>query len=126
MACSHCTGPGTGQGMGNDGFLYYAMYCTHYTGTGTGNHCFLLCPSQSLSLSRSRSRAVCIAIMNTLRVLHIEENAPSVVTLGQYPKKKLTKSQCFKDFRSMLVMVSICAGPGGPVLPAFTRLLKKI
>ena len=22
---------------GNDGFLYYAMYCTHYTWTGTGN-----------------------------------------------------------------------------------------
>ena len=25
----------TTQGQGNDGFLYYAMYCTHYTGTGT-------------------------------------------------------------------------------------------
>ena len=58
MACSHCTGPGTGQGTGIDGFLYYSMYCTHHTvtGTETGNHCFLLCPS--LSLSRSRSRAV--------------------------------------------------------------------
>ena len=53
MACSHCTGPGTGLGMGNDGFLYYAVYCTHYTVTGTGNHCFLLCLSRSLSLSRS-------------------------------------------------------------------------
>ena len=63
MACSHCTGPGTGQGMGNDGFLYYTMYCTHYTGTGTwtGNHCFLLCPSRSLSLSRSLSHAVCMS-----------------------------------------------------------------
>ena len=30
--------------MGNDGFLYYAMHCTHYTGTGTGNHRFLLFP----------------------------------------------------------------------------------
>ena len=40
MACSHCTGPGTGQGTGNGGFLYYAMYCTHYTGTETGNHCY--------------------------------------------------------------------------------------
>ena len=25
-----------GQGPGNDGFLYYAMYRTHYTWTGTG------------------------------------------------------------------------------------------
>ena len=34
---------GTGKGTGNDGFLHYAMYCTHYTRTGTvtGNHCFL-------------------------------------------------------------------------------------
>ena len=46
-------------GTENNGFLYYDMYCTHYTGTGTvkGNHCFLLC----LSLSRSRSRAVCLS-----------------------------------------------------------------
>ena len=38
---------------------YYTMYCTHYTvtETGTGNHCFLLCPSRSLSLSR----AVCMS-----------------------------------------------------------------
>ena len=36
MAHSHCTGPGQGQGPGNYGFLYYAMYCTHYTGTETG------------------------------------------------------------------------------------------
>ena len=42
MAHSHWTGPGPGQGPGNDGFLYYAMYCTHYTGTKTCNHCFLL------------------------------------------------------------------------------------
>ena len=38
MAYSHCTGPGTGQGTGQgtgkDGFLYYAVYCTHYTGKG--------------------------------------------------------------------------------------------
>ena len=36
---------------------YYTMYCTHYTvtETGTGNHCFLLCPSRSLS------RAVCMS-----------------------------------------------------------------
>ena len=40
MAHSHCTGPG------NDGFLYYAMYCTHYTGTGTGYHCYR--PQRSL------------------------------------------------------------------------------
>ena len=63
MAHSHCTGPGQGQGQGpgNDGFLYYTMYCAHYTGTGTGNHCFLLCPYTSLSLSLSRSHAVCIS-----------------------------------------------------------------
>ena len=63
MACSHCTGPGTDQGMGNDWFLYYTMYCTYYTGTGTGtgaaNHCFPLCPSQSLF--RSGSRGVCMS-----------------------------------------------------------------
>ena len=62
MAHSHCMGPGQGQGqgLGNDGFLYYAIYCSHYTGrgTGTGNHCFLLYPSRSWSLFRPRSRAV--------------------------------------------------------------------
>ena len=33
--------------MGNDGFLYYAVYHPHYTGTGTVTwyHCFLLCLS---------------------------------------------------------------------------------
>ena len=36
MAHSHCKIPGQGQGPGNDGFLYYAIYCSHYTGTGTG------------------------------------------------------------------------------------------
>ena len=36
MACSHCIGPGTGQGTRNDELLYYTMYCTHYTGTGKG------------------------------------------------------------------------------------------
>ena len=42
MAHTHCTGPG--QGPGNDGFLYYTLYCTQYTGTltGTWNHCY--CP----------------------------------------------------------------------------------
>ena len=29
MAHTYCTG----QGLGNDGFLYYTMHCTHYTGT---------------------------------------------------------------------------------------------
>ena len=45
----------------NNGFLYYAMYCIHYTGIGTetGNHCFLLCPF--LSRSRSRSHPVCMS-----------------------------------------------------------------
>ena len=45
MTCSHCTGPGTGQGTGNDGFLYEAMYCTHYTGPGLGmmDFCIRLC-----------------------------------------------------------------------------------
>ena len=28
---------GNRNGTGNDGFLYYAMYCSHYTGTGTRN-----------------------------------------------------------------------------------------
>ena len=43
MAHSHCTGPGQGQGQGpgNDGSLYYAMYCTYYTGTGTGTETHL-------------------------------------------------------------------------------------
>ena len=35
MAHSHCTGPGQGPGLGNDGFLYYTMYCTHCTGPGS-------------------------------------------------------------------------------------------
>ena len=40
---------GPWQGPGNDGFLYYAMCCTHYIGEGTSpvNHCFLLYPSRS-------------------------------------------------------------------------------
>ena len=46
---SACRGGGVcqGQGPGNHGLLYYAMYSTHYsrTGTGTWNHCFLLCSS---------------------------------------------------------------------------------
>ena len=29
-----CTVHYRGTGTGNDGFLYYAMYCTHYMGTG--------------------------------------------------------------------------------------------
>ena len=33
MAQTYCTGQG--QGLGSDGFLYYTMHCTHYTGTGT-------------------------------------------------------------------------------------------
>ena len=35
MAQSHCTEPGQDHGLGNDGFLYYAMYCTHYQRKGT-------------------------------------------------------------------------------------------
>ena len=58
---AHSLRTGQGQGTENNGFLYYAMYCTDYTGTGTGNHCFLLYPSRSLSLSRSWSSAVCIS-----------------------------------------------------------------
>ena len=30
MAYTHCMGLGQGQGPGNDGFLYYTMYCTQY------------------------------------------------------------------------------------------------
>ena len=30
------TTQGLGQEPGNDGFLYYAIYCSHYIGTGTG------------------------------------------------------------------------------------------
>ena len=55
MAHSHCTGPG------NDGSLYYAMYCTHHTGTGTGYNCYLLRLSWTLSLSWSQPCAVCIS-----------------------------------------------------------------
>ena len=29
---SHCTEPEQGQRLGTDGFLYYAMYYTDYTG----------------------------------------------------------------------------------------------
>ena len=42
---------------GNNGFLYYTMYCTHYAGTETRNHCFLSCTFWSLS----RSREVCLS-----------------------------------------------------------------
>ena len=47
LAYTHRTGPGPGQKPGNDWFLYYTMYCTHYTRTVTraGNHCFLSCSS---------------------------------------------------------------------------------
>ena len=40
----HGTGNGTGtrNGTGNDGFMYFAMYCSHYTGTGTGEF-FTVC-----------------------------------------------------------------------------------
>ena len=48
MAHLHCTG--LGQGLGNDGFLYKTMYCTHYTVTGTetetGNHFVSIVPVQ--------------------------------------------------------------------------------
>ena len=30
-------GNGMGNGTGNNGFMYFAMYCSHYTGTGTGD-----------------------------------------------------------------------------------------
>ena len=63
MAHSQYTGLGQGQWPGSYVFLYYAMCCTHYTGTGTGrgNHCFLLCPSWSLSLGLSRPHAACMS-----------------------------------------------------------------
>ena len=54
-------GTGTGTGTKNKRFLYYTMYCKPYTVTRIGNHCFLLCPSHSLSLSQSRSRGVCMS-----------------------------------------------------------------
>ena len=48
------------QKPGNDSFLCYAIYCTHYTGTGTGTWTIVFyCahPVPSLSLSR----AVCLS-----------------------------------------------------------------
>ena len=38
-----------GQGTGNNGFLYYTVYCTHYTGTwtGTGNRSRTVCMSHN-------------------------------------------------------------------------------
>ena len=63
-AYSSFTLHGTGNGTGNDGLKYYAMYCTHYTGTGTGNgtgHYWVPYPfphSWSRSRSRSRPRSV--------------------------------------------------------------------
>ena len=36
MACSHCTGQGTGQGRGNDGFLYCTVYLHATQGQGQG------------------------------------------------------------------------------------------
>ena len=79
MAHSHCTGPGPGQGPGNDGFLYYALYCSHYTGTGTGNHCFLL----YLSRSRSRSRAVWMSHYTGNRTGTIRNNGSWSLSLFQ-------------------------------------------
>ena len=35
-------GTGHGNGTRNNGFLYYAMHCTHYTETDNGTS--LLCP----------------------------------------------------------------------------------
>ena len=69
MAHSHCTGLEHGQGPENYGFLYYAIYCSHYSGTktGTGNNCFLLYPSRSRSLSRSRFRAVWMSHYSQIR-----------------------------------------------------------
>ena len=62
MAHSHCTGQGYGQGPENDGFLYYAMYCTHYTGTGGWRTVvfYYAHPNLELFRSRSQSRAVCM------------------------------------------------------------------
>ena len=61
MTHLHCMGQG--QGRENDGFLYYAMYCEHYTETGTGTrkHYFLLCPSRSLSRFQARSHAMSLS-----------------------------------------------------------------
>ena len=36
---------GPGQGSGNDGFLYYAMYCTHYTMDRDGEPLFSIVPN---------------------------------------------------------------------------------
>ena len=44
MAYSHSTGLAQGQGLGNDGFLYYAMYCIHYRGIATGTGTVSPCP----------------------------------------------------------------------------------
>ena len=57
---------GNGNGTRNDGFIYYAMYCSHYTGTGTGTGTgngdhwvpYQFSRSRSRSQCRSRSRAV--------------------------------------------------------------------
>ena len=55
---------------GNDGFLYYAMYCTHYLVTGTGNHCYRarkrslqrLCFHRCLSVHKDMGgRGACMA-----------------------------------------------------------------
>ena len=54
---------GTGNGTGNEkrwvSILHYVLYTLHRDRVRTANHCFLLCPSHSLS--RSRSSAVCIS-----------------------------------------------------------------
>ena len=58
-SCGSFTPHGTGNGAGNgtethnDGFLYYTMYFTHYTGSGTesGNNCFQLFSIVPISVS---------------------------------------------------------------------------
>ena len=87
MAHSHCTGPGLGQGPGNDVFLYYTMYCTHYTGkgTGTGKHCFLLftrsvpCPGPDpVQCVKAMSDGIRPELMNGGDLIYIKRIQPTI------------------------------------------------
>ena len=77
MAYSHYTGLGQRQGPRNDGFLYYAMYCTHYIVHGTIVFYCALCSSHSLSLPQSR--AVCLS--HKTHSYHLQQSWGKVIFL---------------------------------------------
>ena len=88
-------GNGTRNSIGNNGFIYYAMYWTHYTETGTGNrngdqwvaYPFPCSWSCSLSHSHSQSHTTwcgMIAISDTKTI----STSRQIKSLSLYPGKR--------------------------------------